>query len=117
MSSKQLCDADTGKILVPHLEIAANGWQRAVGLIGRRKLEAEGGLWLHPCNGIHTFGVRFPIDVLFLDGNGKILRTVSALKRCRLCGPVWKAKTVVELPANTLQRLNLTPGQRIKLVS
>ena len=116
-SSKQLRNAQTGEIIVPRLEIAGNLWQQTIGLIGRREFPADTGLWLHPCNGIHTFGVRFPIDVLFLDGEGRILRTVSRLRYCRACGPMRKAKTIVELPAGTLTRLALRVGMRVEAIS
>lgn len=115
-SSKQLRNAQTGEILVPRLEIAATLWQQTVGLIGRREFPSDTGLWLRSCNAIHTFGVGFPIDVLFLDREGWILRTVSRLKSYRACGPVWKAKTVVELPAGTLTRALLNVGMRVEVV-
>ncbi len=115
-SSKQLRDAQTGEILVPRLEIAATLWQQTVGLMGRREFPSDTGLWLRSCNAIHTFGVRFPIDVLFLDGEGRILRTVSRLHSCRACGPVWRAKTIVELPAGTLTRTALRVGMRVEAV-
>lgn len=112
-----LRDADTGLVVVPHLEIARTVWQNTVGLIGRAWLASDAGLWLHPCNGIHTFGLRFAIDVLFLDGQGRVVRVVPDLKPCRICGPVWKAKTVVELPAGTLAQSGVTVGTRLELAS
>lgn len=115
-SSKQLRNVGTGEIIIPRLEIAVTLRQQTVGLIGRRELPADAGLWLHPCSGIHTFGVRFPIDVLFLDREGTIVRAVSRLAPCRICGPVWKAKTVVELPAETLSRFVLSIGTRLEVV-
>ncbi len=112
-----LRNAATGEVVVPHLEIARTAWQNAVGLIGRARLAADAGLWLHPCNGIHTFGLRFAIDALFLDAQGRVMRVVSDLKPCRICGPVWKAKTVVELPAGTLAQCGVTVGTRLEVAS
>jgi uncharacterized membrane protein (UPF0127 family) len=105
-------EADTGRIVVAHLEIADNLWKQTVGLLGKARLEPEYGLWLEPCNGIHTFGMRFPIDVLFLDREGRTLRVVSHLRSWRICGPVRKARTVVELPAGTIQARALQVGKR-----
>lgn len=109
-SQSYLCNGKTGEILVPRLEVAQAIWQRAVGLIGRASLAGDEALWLHPCNSIHTFGVRFPIDVLFLDAEGRVLHIRHGLQPCRVCWPIWKAKTVVELPAGTLARLAIALG-------
>lgn len=109
---RQLRETDTGYILVPRLRIADTAWKRAVGLLGRAMLEAGEGLWLEPCNGIHTLGLRFPIDVLFLDAEGRALRLVSNLRPWRLCGPVRGARIVVELPAGTLAACRIRKGAR-----
>ena len=101
---------DTGEILIPRLEVACTFWQRAIGLIGRTTLARDEALWLHPCNSIHTFGLRFPIDVLFLDAKGCVLHIAQDLRPCRICWPVLKAKTVVELPAGTLAELTVSVG-------
>src|SRR2546421_8542858 len=93
---RQLLQTNTNRVLVARLEIADTLWKQTVGLLGRNGLPPEGGLWLEPCNGIHTFGMRFSIDVLFLDAEGHALRVVSSLKPWRIYGPVWKARAVVE---------------------
>jgi uncharacterized membrane protein (UPF0127 family) len=103
------------RVIAAQLEIADTLWKQTVGLLGRHSLPTEGGLWLKPCNGIHTFGMRFPIDVLVLDAEGYALRIVSALKPWRICGPIRKARVVVELPAGTLTRYRIQPGDRFHL--
>ena len=112
-----LRSVETGDILVLNLEIARTAWQRAIGLIGRKKFAAGCGLWLSPCSGIHTFGVRFPIDALFLDNTGRVLRTAGAVSPCRICGPVRRAHTVIELPAGSLARLGFQVGARLEVVN
>lgn len=111
----RLCILETGEVVVPELEIAATVWQQSIGLIGRRKFPAGSGLWISPCNGIHTFGVRFPIDVLFLDREGHLLRIVRAVPPCRVVGPVRHARTVVELPAQFASASRLVPGTRLTI--
>jgi|SRR5579871_2702191 len=113
--SRQLLEGVHNRVIVAHLEIADSLWKQTVGLLGRDSLPAEHGLWLEPCNGIHTFGMRFPIDVLFLDAEGIALRIVSSLKPWRICGPVWRARVVVELPAGALVRHRIQPGDRLRL--
>ena len=112
-SSTYLCNGETGEIIVPRLEVAYTVWQRVIGLIGRASLADDEALWLHPCNSIHTLGVRFSIDVLFLDAQGRVLQMRYGLQPCRICWPIWKAKTVVELPAGTLARSVIALGTLI----
>lgn len=76
---------------------------RLAGLIGRHarrprrqgRLAGVAGLWLGPCAAVHTFGMRYAIDVIFLDGRGQVVRRVPALRpwRCALC---LRAVSVVE---------------------
>jgi len=95
--------------MVARLELADTAWKRSVGLLGRKSLAANSGLWLSPCNGVHTLFMRFAMDVLFLDAQGRILRQVGDLRPWRFCGPVRGARAVVELPAGTLAALRLKP--------
>jgi uncharacterized protein len=108
----QMVEGETRKILVAELEVANTFWKRAIGLLGRSRLESASALWIEPCNGIHTFGLRFPIDVLFLDREGRAVRVVSNLRPWRICGPVRGARVVVELPAGTLVEQNIGIGSR-----
>lgn len=112
-----LRNRDTGAILAPRLEIARTAWQRSVGLIGRARMEEGEALWLRPCNGIHTFGLRFAIDALFLDREGRALCIASHVRPCRVRGPVWGAKTVVELPAGALEKAGVRLGERFEITN
>lgn len=96
---------------------AARGWTvarrfrtRLVGWMGRRAVEPGDGLCLVPCRAIHTFGMRFPIDVLFIDRQLRIVARVDALPPCR-----WAARAdafaVVELPAGQAARRGLGIGR------
>lgn len=111
-----LQEAETGRIVVARLEVADTAWKRSVGLLGRKGLAADSGLWLSPCNGVHTLGMRFAMDVLFLDAEGRVLRQVANLRPWRFCGPVRDARTVIELPAGTLAALKLRPESHYVLV-
>ncbi len=72
---------------------------RLFGLIPRRSLGAEEGLWLEPCAMIHMCFMSFPIDAVFLDREGKVLRVVADLKPWRFSPWVFGARGVLELPA------------------
>lgn len=82
------------------------------GLIGRSLQEfAQGGaLWIVPCDGVHTFGMRFPIDVAYLDAQGRILRIYHRLAPFRLAALSFKAKSVLELPPGVLAQTNTDVG-------
>ncbi len=112
---RRLRDLDTGRIVVDRLEVASSFWLRSIGLLGRRALAADGGMWLEPCGSVHTFGLAFSIDLLFLDRDRRALRTVSVLKPWRVAGPVRGARVVVELPAGTLARTGSKVGNRFHL--
>lgn len=72
---------------------------RLFGLIPRRSLGAEEGLWLEPCAMIHMCFMRFPIDAVFLDGELKVLRVLREFRPWRFSPWVFGARGVLELPA------------------
>ena len=80
------------------LERADSAWRRLLGLLGKRTLAPRYALWIHPCLGVHTFGMRFSIGVFFIDRHGVIVKTICQLKpnRIALC---WQARSVVETAA------------------
>jgi len=94
---------------------ATSYWSRLVGLMGRARLEADEALWLQPCNWVHTLGMRFAIDVLYLDRQGQVLRAIPELVPQRLGPPVWPARAVVELPAGTIARTSTRAGDWVEI--
>jgi uncharacterized membrane protein (UPF0127 family) len=85
---------------------------RLIGLIGRRGLAPGVGLWLRPCDAIHTLGLRFAIDVVFVDALGRVRRVDARVRpwRVRIC---IGAHSVVELAAGEARRLGIEVGQVI----
>lgn len=83
-----------------------------VGLLGRRHLPEREGLFLSPAWSIHTWFMRFPIDVVFVDRDGEILRVVERLGPWRLVSH-RKAHAVIELAAGVAGRLALRAGGRV----
>ncbi len=98
------------RLLVRHARVAAGFWERLRGLMGRGSLRADECLVLRPCGSIHTFFMRFPIDVAFLDGDGLVLSTREGMRPWRVAGPVRGARTVLELPDGCLWRLGIGEG-------
>lgn len=83
-----------------------------MGLLGRSSLPADEGLLLVPAWSIHTWFMRFPIDVVFLDAEGRVLRVVERMRPWRLVS-VRHARAVVELAAGVAARLDIREGARI----
>ena len=81
-------------------EVAESAFERMHGLIGRSGLEHGKGLLILRCNCIHTFFMRFPIDATFLDGEGRVVKTVRNIRPWRpwVWGG-WRAKSVLETAA------------------
>lgn len=105
----------SGSASTPDLTLvrAASYWERLVGLIGRTHLPPDEGFVIEPCGSIHTFFMRMPIDVLFLDAQGAVLRTVANVRPWRAYVGCAKARSVVELAAGTIERRGIKVGDRI----
>ena len=85
---------------------------RARGLLGRTGI--EGALVLTKCRSVHTIGMKFPIDVAFLDAEGVVLKTVQ-MRRNRIGLPVRKAASVVEAEAGAFERWGLRVGDELEV--
>lgn len=87
-----------GTVVPLRLRTAASFWRRAAGLFLFRRMGLHEGLWLRPCRAVHTVGMGRAIDVVFLDRQGLVVKTVHALPPNRAAG-CMRAHSVVELPA------------------
>lgn len=97
------------------VEEARTPWTRMVGLLGRASLPPGEGLLLAPAWSIHTWFMRIPIDVVFLDADRRVLRVCPELPAWRLVSGTRKAHTVLEFGAGTLARTPLVPGDLVRL--
>lgn len=102
---------DSGAWEVP-LRIAASYRARTRGLLGRDGI--EGAMMLTPCGSVHTFRMRFPIDVAYLDRKFTVL-AVRTMKPGRLGLPRLRARHVVEAEAGAMEGWGLRPGVRVEL--
>jgi uncharacterized membrane protein (UPF0127 family) len=94
------------------LEVAESRRARRRGLLGRDGI--EGALLLQPARSVHTLGMRFAIDVAYLDAELHVVR-VTRLHRHRLDRPVWRARAVIEAEAGAFDRWNLRPGDELEV--
>ncbi|MDP9379287.1 MAG: DUF192 domain-containing protein [Chloroflexota bacterium] len=86
-----------------------------MGLLNRSHLEPGEGLLIQPCNSVHSFFMRFPIDVLFIDSEGRVLKTYSPLRQWRSSTLVRRAKRALELPPGTIAASDTRVGDVIAL--
>ena len=82
------------------------------GLLGvtARDFPEGKGLWIVPAEGVHTLGMRFAIDVVYLNEEGRVLKTYHRLPPYRFAAILWKARSVLELPAGVLERTGTKIG-------
>jgi uncharacterized membrane protein (UPF0127 family) len=95
--------------------IADRPLARAVGLLGRSRFEQGDGLVIAPCDTIHTWFMRFPIDVLFVDQDGVVVRAIESLAPFNLASGRPRARMTIELPAGTVRRAALREGARVRM--
>jgi len=108
----QLVDAATGRVLIERLELAATFWQRFRGWQFRALPPRGSGVLLAPCNSIHTAGMRFAIDAVFIGQDGTVLQIASDLLPWRAVRLVRGAQAVLEVPSG---RCQFQPGQRLAI--
>lgn len=101
-----------GRLLEPRVIACETFLERARGVMLRRRLRTAAIVKIAPCAGVHTFGLRAPIDVVFTNRAGVVLRCVHALRpwRVALCG---RALSAWEMPAGLCRLLAILPGDRL----
>jgi uncharacterized membrane protein (UPF0127 family) len=100
-------------VLGDRVGIADNSATRRTGLLKHSRLEQGEGLWIAPSEAVHTFGMKFPIDVLFLDKKRKVLKIRSDMVRSRMA-ICLRAHSVLELPSGTAAAMNTLVGDQLE---
>ena len=95
--------------------VAADLWSRFIGLMGRRELPPGFGLLLKHESAIHSFFMRVPIDVVYLDSQGKVVKITPAMPPNRLGPLVRGVQDVLELPVGTVERTQTCVGDQLEL--
>jgi uncharacterized protein len=97
------------------VEVAETAWERSRGLLGRSALAPGRAMWLAPCRSIHTVGMRFALDVAFLDRDARVVTIREQVAPFRLTWGGWRASGVLEFAAGEVARLGITHGQQLRL--
>ena len=95
-------NSDRDSVLGTAIEVAGTATGRARGLLGRDCLADGEGLLFKRCASLHTFFMRFPIDVVYADRNGRVLKLANALPPFRICAAPLRAFYALELPAGSI---------------
>ena len=103
--------------LATRLTVAQTHWSRFVGLIGQTAATfPQGrGLWIVPCRGVHTVGMRIPIDVVYLTEDNVVLHLEYGLRPWRFAPIRMRAASVLELPENTVRPTGTTIGDQLEI--
>jgi len=113
----RVVNQDRGTLLARHVVWAINFVARTRGLMGAARLPDGAGLVLEGEKAIHTCFMRFPIDVAFVDEQGRVLHLIHGLSPWRVSRIVWRAGAVLELPAGTLARTQTRLGDRLAIAA
>jgi uncharacterized membrane protein (UPF0127 family) len=102
-----------GTILATCLEVADSGPKRNKGLLGRKGLAPGEGLWIIPCESVHTFFMQFPIDLVYLDRKNRIRKVRSSVPPWRL-SVCLSAHSILELPSGTIRDTRTERGDMLE---
>lgn len=104
----------TGEPLATTIEIAGDSRSRKKGLLGRDGLDSGHAFVIAPCQGVHTFGMRFAIDVVAVNRDGTVVKTRANVRPNRIV-MAWSAFAIVELRADSLRVSDLRIGDRLRV--
>ena len=99
-------------VVADHGWVADSFWQRLKGLLGTKILEVGHGLVIKPCSSVHTFGMAYPIDVLFVAGDDRIIKIIDGMKAGQVAMGLG-SRYVIELPIGTVERTMCLVGDRL----
>jgi uncharacterized protein len=97
------------------IDVADTSAKRRTGLLRHSGLAPGEGLLIAPCEAVHTFGMKFPIDVVFLDKTKRVVKVSPQLRRRRIAFSL-RAAYVLELPAGTIAETGTTKGDQLDLL-
>ena len=86
---------------------------RLIGLLGKRSLKPDGGVWIVPANSIHTVGMLFSFDLVMIDKDFRVVNLREMVRPFRIVLPKLRAESVIELPAHTIFRSRTEVGDQL----
>jgi len=107
--------ATRGELLATHVRVADRAWSRLKGLIGKSSLDVGEGLLFTACQAVHMYGMRFPLDVVFMDESGTVVATYEDLEPGHRTTVHRDAYYALEVPSGTVGRTRTLVGDRVHL--
>jgi uncharacterized membrane protein (UPF0127 family) len=104
-----------GTVVATTAEVAETSFTRMKGLLGRDGLDAGRGLWIKPSSGVHTIAMKFPIDVIGLDKDRRVIKLWQNLVPYRITSVHSKLRSVVELPAGCIAQCSVQVGDLLHM--
>jgi uncharacterized membrane protein (UPF0127 family) len=101
-------------VLGDAVEVADTSEKRRTGLLKHTRLDPGSGLWIVPCESVHTFFMKFPIDLVYLDKNRKVRKVSHAVPAWRLSACLT-AHSILEFPAGTAKESGTQPGDELSI--
>jgi len=111
----QLVNKTKNQLVVAHLAEANTLWSRLRGLLGRTSLPDDEGMLFDLNNSIHTFFMKFAIDVVFVDKNWRVVKTFAAVKPGRMIWPILTARATLEFSEGTIARAKIEIGDQLNV--
>jgi uncharacterized membrane protein (UPF0127 family) len=113
LAKLRVANQTKSQVLADRADIADTSAKRRTGLLKHTGLKPGEGLWIAPCEGVHTFGMKFPIDVLFLSKKKQVLKARPDMVKGRIAFSL-RAYSVLELPAGTLAQTGTVAGDQLE---
>ena len=111
---QQLINVTRRATLATSLEVARTSAERSKGLLGRNSLPLGGGLWIIPCESVHTFWMQFSLDLIYLDRSLRVKKVRHAVAPWRISACL-SAHSVIELPVGIIRESGTQPGDQLQI--
>jgi uncharacterized membrane protein (UPF0127 family) len=115
MQTVRVLNTTKGTVLGERIGVADTSLSRMVGLLGKSGLAPATGLLIMPSQAVHSIGMRFPIDVLFLDRNCRVIHVQPSMAPYRISGLHWRARCVLELPVGAIAETCTSVGDELQI--
>ena len=100
-------------VLGDSVDVANTSAKRRTGLLKHTGLKRGEGLWINPCESVHTFFMKFPIDLVYIDKQKRVKKVRDAVPAWRMSA-CFSAKSIIELPAGVVKETGTAPGDQLE---
>ena len=112
---KKISVINNNNVITRNAESADNFFSRFRGLMFRKAIDDDYVLHITPCNQIHMLNMRFALDVIYLDENGRVVKIDENVQPGKICKTVRNAKSVIEMKASAASRLGIRTGDILEV--